>query len=317
MREKVVFIVGPTSSGKSAVALSLAEKIDGEIISCDSMQIYRDMEIISQAPDDDTLSRIKHHLARVIPPEEEYSVARFVEDAKETIVSIHSRKKTPIVVGGTGLYMKALADGIFDSPRKDEAFRDILNNIVVEKGTEYLYRELEKRDPVTAAKLHPNDSRRIIRALEVLEQTGRTIHEKKAEAKGIWDRYDCRIFGLDIPREILYVRINTAVDRMFEAGLVEEVKKLRERQLSLTAEKALGIKEVSAFLDGKASIEEAKEELKKNTRRYAKRQLTWFRADDRIKWIDGDRAPDDVAGEIMGRIAEKDRDRDCGTLQRG
>jgi len=303
MKEKIIFIVGPTSSGKSAVALSLAEKIEGEIISCDSMQIYRDMEVISQTPADKSLSRVKHHLVRVILPEEEYSAARFMEEAEKAIVSIHSSGRTPIVVGGTGLYMKALIDGIFDSPGKDEAFRDILERTAIEKGREYLYRELERKDPVTAAGLHPNDKRRVIRALEVMEQSGRSMHEKKAEADGIWERYDCRIFGLDIPRETLYTRINAAVDRMFGEGLVEEVKKLRQRQLSLTAEKALGIKEVSAFLDGEVSIEEAKEELKKNTRRYAKRQLTWFRGDKRVVWIDGDRAVCDIADEMLGKLS--------------
>ena len=306
MKEKTIFIVGPTSSGKSAVALGLAEKVDGEIISCDSMQIYRDMEIISQAPANEALSRIKHYLVGSIPPEEEYSAALFMEESEKAVVSIHSSGKTPIVVGGTGLYMKALVDGIFDSPGQDKDFRDILEKTAAEKGREHLYRELERADPLTAAKLHPNDVRRVIRALEVIEQTGRPMHEKKAEAMGIGEKYDCRTFGLDIPRGTLYARINATVDRMFEEGLVEEVRKLRERKLSMTAKKALGIKEISAFLDGEVSREESKEELKKNTRRYAKRQLTWFRGDKRVVWIDGDRAPDDVAGEIVREMVEKD-----------
>ena len=302
MKEKIIFIVGPTSSGKSAVALGLAQKVDGEIISCDSMQIYRDMEIVSQAPADEALSRIKHYLVGRIPPEEEYSAALFMGEAEKAILYIHSRGKTPIVVGGTGLYMKALIDGIFDSPGQDKVFRDILERTAAEKGREHLYLELESKDPVTAAKLHPNDVRRVIRALEVIEQTGRPMHEKKAEAMGIGERYDCRIFGLNIPRETLYARINATVDRMFDEGLVEEVKKLRQRHLSPTAEKALGIKEISAFLAGKVSKEEAKEELKKNTRRYAKRQLTWFRGDGRVVWIDGDRPPRDIVDEIMGKL---------------
>ena len=298
----VIFIVGPTSSGKSAVAARLAERSNGEIISCDSMQIYRDMDVITRTPGDDLLSRARHHLIRTLPPEEESNAARFVEEAESIIISIISEGRVPVVAGGTGLYMKALVDGIFFSPPKDTEFRGRLREIALEKGREHLYRQLEEIDPGTAAGLHPNDMRRIVRALEIYKLTGKTIHEKKTESEGISGKYDCRMFGLDIPRKTLYARIDSAVEEMFKEGLVDEVKRLKRRKLSLTAEKALGVREVSAFLNGEISLEQAKEQLKKNTRRYAKRQLTWFRGDKRVMWVDADRDVEEIVEDILCKI---------------
>ncbi len=300
--EKIIFILGPTSSGKSAVAVRLAEKIGGEIVSCDSMQVYKDMDVITQAPGDEFLSRVPHHLTRTVPPEEEYSAARFVEEAHRAIDPIISGGRIPVVAGGTGLYVKAFVDGIFSAPPRDEDLRKSLREIAREKGNTHLYRRLEKVDPETAARLHPNDLRRVIRALEVYTLTGKTISEKKPESEGISNNYDCRMFALELSRNILYNRINATVERMFERDLVEEVKRLRKRRLSLTAQKALGIKEIGAYLDGQTSIEAAMEDLKKNTRRYAKRQLTWFRADKRIMWIDADRDVEAIVSDIVGRL---------------
>jgi tRNA dimethylallyltransferase len=305
MLPKVIFIVGPTSSGKSAVAVSLAGKLNGEIISGDSMQIYRDMDVITQTPADGLLSRVPHYLVKTLSPEEEYNAARFAEEAKAAVSLMIGKGKTPIVAGGTGLYIKALVDGIFSSPAKDDDLRRSLRDAAKEKGKGYLYEQLKSVDPETADKLHPNDLGRVIRALEVYNNTGSTIHKKKAESEGISAKYDCRFFGLELPRKILYGRINTAIDRMFETGLVEEVKRLKARRLGLTAAKALGIKEVGAYLEGKWDIEQAKEELKKNTRRYAKRQLTWFRADRRIIWIDADRGVEEIVGDILKGLRGK------------
>ncbi|RKY42876.1 MAG: tRNA (adenosine(37)-N6)-dimethylallyltransferase MiaA [Candidatus Makaraimicrobium thalassicum] len=299
---RVLFIVGPTSSGKSAVAVFVAERLNGEILSCDSMQVYKDMDVITHAPGSGLLRRAVHHLIGIVPPEEEFNAARFVEEAGRGIDSIISRGRLPIVAGGTGLYMKALIDGIFPSPPKDESLRRELRRAASEKGRTYLYRQLGEIDPETAARLHPNDLRRIIRALEVYRLTGRTIHEKKTESEGISRKYDCRIFVLNIPRKLLYARVDAAVDEMFEKGVVEEVKRLQKRRLSLTAGKALGVGEITAFLRGETSLEKAKEELKKNTRKYAKRQLTWFRADRRVEWIDADRDAADIAEEITGLL---------------
>lgn len=300
--KSVIFIAGPTSSGKSKVAAHLAREINGEVISCDSMQVYKDMDILAAAPQKSVLAKSRHHLIKVIPPEEEYNVARFIEESSKLIESILSRGKVPIFAGGTGLYMKSLIDGIFSSPPKDEALRSSLIEAASREGKDYLYEKLRKIDPETAKKLHPNDTRRIVRALEVYELTGKTIQEKKMASRGISSKYDIKIFALSLPRELLYSRINSTVEKMFEEGLVEEVKLLKGRRLSLTAGKALGIKEVSSFLDGALSLEEAKEELKKNTRNYAKRQLTWFRQDRRIKWIDADKAVEEVTRDILREL---------------
>jgi tRNA dimethylallyltransferase len=310
MKNTVIFIVGPTSSGKSAVAVRLAEKLNSEIISCDSMQIYKDMDVITCPPGKDLLSRVTHHLVGTVPPEEEFNAARFVEEAGSIINSIVSGGRIPVVAGGTGLYVKALVDGIFASPPRDGIFREKLRGIVAREGKEYLYRQLKDVDPGTADRLHPNDTRRTIRALEVYKLTGKTISEKKAGSEGISRKYDCRIFGLKIPRSSLYARIDLAVEGMFREGLVEEVERLNGRRLSLTAEKALGIKEISDFLNGRINVEKAEEELKKNTRRYAKRQLTWFRGDKRVVWIDADRDAGEIAEDIMEKMSE-DHGKSC------
>ncbi|MFH1847090.1 MAG: tRNA (adenosine(37)-N6)-dimethylallyltransferase MiaA [Candidatus Omnitrophota bacterium] len=300
---KIIFILGPTSSGKTDVAVKLAEKLNGEIISCDSMQVYQDMDILTRPPSKDITEHIPHHLVRMIPPEEEFNAARFIDMALEAIKSIIAKGKLPIFAGGTGLYVKALVDGIFSSPAKDESFRRNMQKIAIQKGKEYLLERLCEIDPVTAEKLHVNDTRRIIRALEVYHLTGSTIHEKKDQTKpGIAGEYDLRLYGLNLPREILYLRINDSVEHMFEQGLVGEVEKLIFRDLSLTAGKALGIKEVKDYLDARISLDQAKEELKKNTRKYAKRQLTWFRADKRITWINADKDAGEVAGEIAASL---------------
>ncbi|MFH1553131.1 MAG: tRNA (adenosine(37)-N6)-dimethylallyltransferase MiaA [Candidatus Omnitrophota bacterium] len=302
MKPTIICIVGPTSSGKSAVAARLARKINGEVVSCDSMQVYKDMDVITRPPGEYLLSLAVHHLIKTLPPEEEFSAARFAAEAKGIIESISSKGKVPIVAGGTGLYMKALVDGIFPSPPKDKDLRRKLCAIVSEKGKEYLHARLKEVDPQTASRLHPNDTRRVIRALEVYELTGRTINAKKTESEGVSMNYDCRMFGLSLPRKMLYERIDSAVDEMFEEGLVEEVKRLNTRRLSLTAEKALGIKEVSAFLNGQVDLEKAKKELKKNTRRYAKRQLTWVRPDRRVIWVNANRGVEEIVEDIVNRL---------------
>jgi len=303
MRNTVIFIIGPTSSGKSVVAAHLAEKLNGEVISCDSMQVYKDMDVITRPPKEDLLSRVTHHLVGTIPPEEEFNAARFASEAGSIINTIVSGGRIPVVVGGTGLYIRALVDGIFAAPPKDGILRERLREIAAREGKEYLYRQLEDVDPETANRLHPNDMRRIIRALEVYKLTGKTIGEKKTGSEGISRKYDCKMFALEIPRSTLYARIDSTVEGMFREDLAGEVEQLKRRRLSLTAEKALGIKEISAFLDGRINIKKAEEELKKNTRRYAKRQLTWFRGDKRVVWIDADRDVGEIAEDVMETIS--------------
>lgn len=304
MKPLIIFILGPTSSGKSAVASILAEKLKGEVISCDSMQVYRDMDIITQAPREEMTIRAPHHLIRSLSPEEEFSAARFAEEARRNVEEIVSRGNVPVFAGGTGLYVRTLVDGIFEGPSKDEEVRSRLEKEAAEAGTEALHARLREIDPATAGKLHANDKRRIIRALEVWEACGVTMSEMKSRSagKGIGATSDCRFFGLDVPREDLYSRIDAAVERMFDEGLVAEVKKLMGTRLSRTASQALGIREVSAYLGGIFTLEEAARELKKNTRNYAKRQLTWFRADKRIVWVNAERSAEEIAEEIAADI---------------
>ena len=298
----VLFILGPTSSGKTAVAVQMAKRLGGEVISCDSMQIYRDMDILTQAPSQDAMEKIPHHLVRVIDPREEYDAAKFADQARGCIEDVIGKGMIPLVSGGTGLYVKSLVDGIFSTPGKSEALRKELEKEADEKGVEALHARLAGIDPVTAARLHHNDLKRVIRAIEVYELTGDTLSNKSKEPGGIESSYECRMFGMKLPREVLYSRVNATVDKMLADGLVAEVEKLLKKDLSRTAQQALGIKEITSFLNGEMSLEEASLELKKNTRRYAKRQLTWFRADKRIEWINADRPCEEIVDEIIGQV---------------
>jgi tRNA dimethylallyltransferase len=299
----IIFILGPTSSGKTKVAYNLAKNINGEIISCDSMQVYREMDIITQTPPETYVSEIPHHLIKILSPEKEYSAAKFREAAEKLINEVISRSKVPIITGGTGLYVKSLVDGLFSSPPKDEDFRNVLIEESQNNGERYLWEKLKIIDPATAEKLHPNDQMRIIRALEVFELTGEKISKKKMEREGISGQYDCKYFGLSLDRKVLYSRINCRVTDMFDEGIVEEVRSLITKDLGKTARKALGINEVSAYLDGDLTLDEAREELKKNTRRYAKRQLTWFRGDERIVWINADCDVDEIVKDIIFNVS--------------
>lgn len=301
MKPILVFILGPTASGKSEVAVRLAERIGGEIISCDSMQVYSDMEILTQAPGKDMVSRVKHHLLGVIKPEEEFSVAKFIELAAGAIEDILSRGKIPVLSGGTGLYVKALLEGLFSSPPKDKELREKLEREALEKGNMYLYGKLKKIDPEAASGIDPQNLRRVIRALEVFELTGKTFSEKKTETKGIGDRYNVGLFALEVPRDVLIGRIEKRVDKMFFSGLVDEVKELAGRKVSLTASKALGLKEVSCFVSGEIGSDEVKEELKIKTRQYAKRQMTWLRAVNHLEWVDAERAVDEIVFDVAER----------------
>ena len=298
MKPTILFILGPTSSGKTKVSYSLACRINGEILSCDSMQIYKGMDVLTQAPSEELTKDIKHYFVREIAPSDEFNVSLFSEKSKRHIKNILDRGKVPIFSGGTGLYVKSLVDGLFLAPSRDATLRRKLENFAEEKGKGFLYEELNKVDPFTARKLHVNDTRRVIRALEVYKLTGKTISEMRHETVGILGEYNCVMFGLNLPRQILYSKINFTVDKMFDIGVVEEVKTLIDNTLSVTAEKALGIKEICAFLSGEKTLEEAKEELKKHTRNYAKRQLTWFRTDDRIRWINANRSVEEIVEDI-------------------
>ena len=280
-----VYLVGPTGVGKTAAALVLAERIPLEIVSADSMQVYRGLDILSAKPSPDERARVPHHLVDILDVTETFSAAEFRRLAGRAIADIRSRAKLPLVVGGTGLYIKALADGIFDGP---EASSDIRQQFLAEadaNGPQALHARLAEVDPPAAARIATNDVRRIVRALEVYETTRRPISEHQTE----WQRpRPCLMLGLRMLRAMLYQRIEQRVEAMFNAGVVEEVRRLVEAGIehSPTAMQAIGLAEIIALLRGDHTLDEAKHAVKSNTRRYAKRQLTWFRKDARIRWYD-------------------------------
>ncbi|TBR15625.1 tRNA (adenosine(37)-N6)-dimethylallyltransferase MiaA [bacterium] len=282
---KIIFIVGPTAVGKTEAACFLAKKINAEIISCDSMQIYKGMDILTAKPSIALRKKIPHYLIDEISPSKEYNVAAYRKKALSKIKSIIKKGKTPIFVGGTGLYVNMLVDGIFDVKTEDEDVRKKLYSLADKKGSAYLYDKLRKNDPQAARKIHPNDTRRIVRALEVLEVTGKPITELQKARKGLSAEFDIDIFCLDMDRSALYRRIDSRVDGMFKSGLIKEVKGLLKKRLSKTASCAIGIKEIKGYLDGSYDLDEAKRLVRRNSRWYAKRQLTWFRKDKRIIWI--------------------------------
>lgn len=285
MKERLIFLVGPTAIGKTGISIELAKLINGEIVSCDSMQVYKGMDIGTSKPTGILLTAIAHHMIDIIEPSDEFSVARFRKLAVEAIEDILKRGKVPLVVGGSGLYIKVLIDGIFEAPSADRELRARLQEEAGEFGTGVLYKRLEEVDKESASRIHPNDLRRILRALEVYEKAKAPISQLKSNTVGLSDKYEIRIFGLNMERPGLYKKIDERADQMFKEGLADEARGLTERELSLTASQALGYKEVFAFLRNECDIEEAKILIKRNTRHYAKRQLTWFRRDKRIEWI--------------------------------
>lgn len=283
-KDKTVFLVGPTGVGKTEASLWLAKRIDAEIVSADSMLVYRGMDIGTAKPTSEERESVSHHLIDILEPTESFSVGTYRQLAKDAIADIHGRGKMVLVCGGTGLYVRALVDGLFEGPAADWPLREELEAEAERSGPESLHARLMEVDPETAGKLSPKDVRRVIRALEVHSAAHRPISELQSQWK---HRGGAPIMlGLTMNRSLLYQRIEERVDRMFEGGLVEETERLLEAGLrtNRTAMQAIGYKEVVAYLDGECSREEAKTLLKRNSRRYAKRQLTWFRKDDRIRW---------------------------------
>ena len=297
----VVFIVGPTASGKSSAAEDLALKINAEIISADSMQVYKGMDILSAKPTLKQRKSIPHYLIDILNTNDEYNAAIFRDKALVCLEDIINRGKVPMVVGGTGFYIKTLTKGIFSDGGKDEQLRKELTQEAKHKGKEYLYERLKTVDPQAAEKIHQNDLRRIIRALEVYEVNKRTISELKTEIEGIEKKYDFKIFAIERERRELYARIEQRVDEMFNNGLLDEVKSLLNRPLSYTAEQAIVIKQIKSYLNKEYSLDKAKELIKRDTRRFAKRQLTWYRAEKDIIWIPAgcEDAPSQIAAKIL------------------
>ena len=288
-KPKVIVICGPTASGKTALSIELAKRINGELVSADSMQIYKDMDIGSAKVTKEEMQGIKHYLVDCVSPDERYSVANYKLDAKKAIEEILKKGKTPIVVGGTGLYIDALIYEIeYQDIKINESYRKELESIKQNQGLEVLYERALKIDPEAMKKISPNDSKRIMRVLEIYEATGKNKTEQEAESRLKEIPYNYKVFAITMDREKLYERINKRVDIMIENGLIEEVKELLKKYKEFpTAMQALGYKEVKEYLDGKLTKQEMIDKIKQESRRYAKRQLTWFRKNKQTIWIDG------------------------------
>lgn len=287
IKPKILAVVGATASGKTSLGVELAKKYNGEVISADSMQIYKGLDIASAKPTTEEMQGIPHHLIDFLDRDVSFSVSDYVKLANKKIKDIISREKLPIIVGGTGLYIDSLLNNVkFSEGGSDEVYREKLYTIAREKGNEYLYNILLETDPLSAETIHMNNLVRVIRALEVFHVTGRRFSEFKAESRLIESPYDSLIIGLNFhDRQILYDRINKRVDEMLKMGLVDEAKNVWKAGNQKTASNAIGYKELIPYFENTMTISECVDRIKQETRRYAKRQLTWFRKNTRIQWI--------------------------------
>lgn len=288
-KPKVIVICGPTASGKTALSIELAKKINGEIVSADSMQIYKYMDIGSAKPTIEEMEGIKHYMLDFVEPNIRYSVADYKREAEKCIEKIIENKKTPIIVGGTGLYIDSLIYNIeYNDVEFDEEYRKMLEERVKLEGLERLYEEALEIDETAAKKISPNDQKRILRIIEIFHETGKTKTEQEIESRSNEVKYDYKVFAINMDREVLYDRINKRVDIMIQNGLINEVKGITEKYKNLpTSFQGLGYKETKEFLDGLISKEAMIDKIKQESRRYAKRQLTWFRKNKDIIWING------------------------------
>lgn len=287
-KPKIICVVGPTACGKTKFAAELAKASNGEVISCDSMQIYKYMDIGTAKPTAEEMLGVKHHMIDFVDPHINYSVASFADEARKCIDGVLGRKKLPILCGGTGLYIDSIVSRIeYGKENHDCKYRAELEKIAAEKGNTAIYDMLREADPKAAEKIHPNNVKRVIRALEIIKNTGMSKTDADAAARKE-PLYDAEIIGLWMDRERLYERINRRVDAMMKNGLLDEVKKLAGMGVSpnSTAMQAIGYKELLEYIDGKITLDEAVELIKRESRRYAKRQLTWFRRNPGIKWIE-------------------------------
>lgn len=290
IKPKVIVIVGPTASGKTALSIELAKKINGEIISCDSMQIYKDLNIGSAKPTIEEMQGIKHYLIDEIEPTQRFSVAEYKKRAEKAIEEIIKKGKMPIVVGGTGLYANSLIYGIeYNEIKYDEKYRNELMKLAqTEDGLESLFEKAKKIDPKAMEKISKNDKKRIVRILEIYNSTGTTKTKQEKESRKKEVKYDYKVFALNMERSVLYERINKRVDIMLEQGLIEEVKNILKKYNEFpTAMQAIGYKEIVEYFNGDLTKQEAIEKIKQESRRYAKRQITWFKKIANVKWLDG------------------------------
>ena len=287
-KPEVIVICGPTASGKTALSIELAKRINGEIISADSMQIYKDMDIGTAKPTFEEMGDIKHYLIDCISPDVRYSVADFKKDAINAIEEIVSKDKRPIVVGGTGLYVDSLIYGIdYNEVKTDLNYRDYLEKVIEEKGLDHLYNKACEIDPEAMNKISKNDKKRICRVLEIYKSTGKTKTQLEIESRQKESKYEFDVFAINMERSVLYERINKRVDIMINNGLIDEVKNLIGKYEKIpTAMQGLGYKEVVQYFDGIYSKEEMIDKIKMESRRYAKRQITWFKRNKSIHWLD-------------------------------
>ncbi len=283
----VIAVAGPTASGKSWLAVELAKWLDSEVVSSDSMQIYQEMTIGTAKPTPEDMDGVPHHMVDFLPITEPFSVADYVARAGECLRDIHSRGKIPILAGGTGLYVRSLLQNLdFSEADSDPSLREELHRIAEEQGVEVLMEELRQIDPETAARIEPRNIPRVIRAIELYRVTGKTMTQHQEESRRTPSPYDVCMIGLNYrDREVLYDRINRRVDLMMEQGLLEEADRVLNMEGGKTALQAIGYKELKPYLDGELSLEGAVENMKQGTRRYAKRQLTWFRREENIQWL--------------------------------
>ena len=315
-RIRLYFLIGQTASGKNAAAFALAQKIGAEIISLDSMKVYRGMDIGTAKPSAEQRLAVPHHMISVADPHGHFSAALYVEGAERAIGEITSRGAVPLFAGGTALYLKAVTEGLFEGPAADAGFRARLRAEAAERGPEHLHRRLAEADPAAAERIHPNDFRRIERALEVYEKSGRPISELQEQFGRPNEKYDAVVMGLRREKADLHERIGRRADAMIAAGLLDEVRRLASAPAPLgkEASQSLGYKEMLAHLNGECSLDEAVELLKLHTRQFAKAQMTWFKRMDNIEWFDV--APGEPADHVAERLAAFVRQltsRKCGS----
>ena len=299
MKPQVIVIAGPTASGKTSASIKLAKLINGEIISADSMQIYKDMNIGTAKPTIEEMDGIKHYLIDVVSPEEEFNVTKYKKMAEDAIEEILAKNKIPIIVGGTGLYISTLINGIeFAEVSEDKEYRAEMTNLAISKGPKYLHDMLKEVDLEAALAIDMNNVRRVIRALEIYKLTGKTKTQLDIESRKEV-KYDYRVYAIETEREKLYERINSRVDKMLDEGLIKEVKDLvKKYKISSTAIQGLGYKEVIEYIENKISYDDMIEKLKLETRRYAKRQLTWFRREKSIIWCNLDEIVEKIVKDL-------------------
>lgn len=291
MKQPLIVLTGPTAVGKTSLSISLAKAVNGEIISADSMQVYKKMDIGSAKIRPEEMQGIPHYLVDVLEPEEEFHIVKFQQMAKKSMEDIYSRGKVPILVGGTGFYIQAVTKDIdFTEAQQENDYRKELEALAEEKGGEHLHDMLRKVDPVSADAIHAHNVKRVIRALEFYHQNGSPISAHNEEQKQHESPYNLAYFVLNMPRELLYERIDLRVDQMMKEGLLEEVTRLKDEgcHRGMVSMQGLGYKEILAFLDGEYPLEEAVRVLKRDTRHFAKRQLTWFRREQEVTWVNKD-----------------------------